>query len=144
VRVDTALVCDAVSVREGLLNVLGGGVTRLNPPTYPHAFQGALALRLIAHPTEAATPHGFRIVLQTEDGKRLVEIGGDMETQPADNLEPGEELAIPLGLNFNVSVPSPGGYSFEVLIDGIHQTTLPFRAMPTPNRGEGADEANHE
>ncbi len=128
-RVTTALLCDAATAREGLLNVLGGGVTRVNAPMYPFQYQGALAVVFTAHPTEATREHEFQVILQTEDGQHLVELGGRMQAEPSPDIQPGEEMVIPLVLNFNVALPQPGRYSFEALIDGIHQVTVPFRAL---------------
>lgn len=59
-----------------------------------------------------------------------------METQVPPDLETGEDLAIPLAMNFQAMLPAPGGYSFEVLIDKVHQKTLSFRAMPPTGEEE--------
>jgi hypothetical protein len=133
VKVTTALLCDAATVREGLLNVLAGGVTRLNAPAYPYQYQGALAAVFTAHPTEAAKEHDIQVIVQSEDGQRLVELGAQMQAQPGPDLQPGEEMVIPAVLNFGIALPAPGRYSFEMLIDGIHQATVAFRAMPPPS-----------
>jgi hypothetical protein len=132
-RVTTALLCDAATVREGLLNVLGGGVTRVNASMYPFQYTGALALIFTAHPTEARQGHNFQVLLQSEDGKRLVELGGQMQATPSPHAEVGEEMIIPVVLNFVVALPAAGRFSYEVLIDGIHQVTVPFKSMPPPN-----------
>jgi uncharacterized protein DUF6941 len=132
-KVTTALLCDAATVREGLLNVLAGGVTRVNAHMYPFPYQGALAVVFTAHPTEASNEHNFQVILQSEDGQRLVELGGQMQAQPGPEFQLGEEMVIPAVLGFTVALPAQGRYSFEVLIDGIHQVTVPFTAMPPPS-----------
>jgi hypothetical protein len=130
-RIDCALLCDAATVREGLLHILGGGVTRINRPEFPAPAGIALALRIVLHRTEAAQPHQARFILQSEDGRPVVEgeLTFSTEGGSLDALMPGEELSLPISLPFqNVSVPSAGGYSFEILIDGIHQLSVPFLA----------------
>lgn len=51
------------------------------------------------------------------------------EVATAGRLRPGEELgavfAVPL---HTVAVPHAGAYSFELLIDGVHQSSVPFKA----------------
>lgn len=129
-KIDTALLCDAVTSREGLINILGGGVTRIRPSMYPTQYQGALALQVLIHPTEATTSHTLRILLQAEDGQRLMEIEADIASQPSPDLALGEQMSIPVPVTFGAQLPEAGTYSFEVLIDNIHQRTVVFRAMP--------------
>lgn len=127
-RVDCALLCDAVTVREGLLHVLGGGVTRLRRPEFPGPLNTALALRVMVHPTEAEQPHQLEVRLMKEDGEEVgrVEIDFELESQA---VRPGEELSAPFAVPLHgVALPHQGAYSFELLIDGIHQASLPFIA----------------
>jgi hypothetical protein len=134
-RVDAAMVCDAASVREGLLFVLGGGVTRVWRPEYPAPLNVSVALIVTLHPTEADHPHAIRLALQTEDGQTVAEAQGQFGVQPEvlTQLQPGEEVAIPIALPFNgVALAAEGSYSFELLIDGNHQQSLPFRAAGSP------------
>ena len=48
-QVVTALLCDYASVREGLLNILGGGVNRLWRAELPAPLDGVDNLRLTLH-----------------------------------------------------------------------------------------------
>lgn len=131
-RIDCALLCDAATVREGLLHILGGGVTRAGRNQYPAPVGLTLALRILIHPTEADEKHKMEVKLQDADGKALA--GFDIEFHPKRDeakLDPGEHLSMPIPLNFppQVQLPQPGQYSFEVLIDGIHQVSVPFKAV---------------
>jgi hypothetical protein len=127
-RIDVALLCDAVTVREGLLNILAGGITRTTQPEYPAQFKGGLALRIMIHPTEATKPHDIEMFCQGEDGKHLFDVNGQFQSQSAGHL-PGEELSLPMALDFNLQLPEPGAYSFEILIDNIHQASVPVQAV---------------
>lgn len=132
-EVDCALLCDAVTVREGLLNILGGGITRLNRPSYPTQWNGGLALRILVHPTEGGSPHTIQVLMQDEDGSRLSEIQAAFEqmgTSP--DIAPGEQLSLPIAIQFDAAIPAPGAYSFEVLIDGHHKVSVPMRAVVVP------------
>ena len=130
-RVDCALLCDAATVREGLLHILGGGVTRATRASFPAPLGLTLAVRILVHPTEADRSHQLQIRLQGEDGQRVAELTAEFSVNEAGELAPGEHVSIPIPLNLPpaVMLPGPGGYSFELLIDGIHQTSVPFRAV---------------
>jgi hypothetical protein len=129
-RIDCALLCDSVTVREGLLHILGGGITRINRDSFPGPLGAALALRIMVHPTETDRTHELRVMLLAEDGGRIAEIGIQFGVNDPTILEPTEEasLALPIQMH-QVMVPRPGPYNFELLIDGIHQVTVPFRAV---------------
>jgi hypothetical protein len=142
VRIDCALLCDAATVREGLLHVLGGGITRANRPEFPAPLGMMLALRILVHPTEVDRPHELRIQLQGADGEQLALMQAQFQTGDISNLNPGEEasLPLPIGPPPNVLLAQPGLYSFEILIDGIHQVSIPFTATliePTETRTDG-------
>jgi len=129
-RIDTALLCDSVTVREGLLHILGGGITRINRPTFPAPLGAALALRVMVHPTEANRTHELTAYLLDQDGAQLAEVRIEFGLNDPSVLDVGEEasLALPIGLH-NVAIPGEGSYSFELLIDDIHQRTVPFRVV---------------
>jgi hypothetical protein len=129
VRIDCALLCDAATVREGLLHVLGGGITRANRPEYPAPLGMAMALRILVHPTEAGDPHNLKMLLQAADGEKVAEFDLQFGLNEPTGLDPGEEASLPVPVPMaGIVLPAPGSYSFELLIDGIHQTSIPFRA----------------
>lgn len=130
--VTCALLCDAATVREGLLHVLGGGITRLNRPQFPAPMNTTLALGLAVHRTEAEREHQVEIIVQSEDGNRIAEVGAGFQVgaTPESDLRPGERLNVPLVVPLiPVGLPVVGGYSIEVLIDGVHKAAVPFWAV---------------
>ncbi|HVT78996.1 MAG TPA: hypothetical protein VHD87_18285 [Acidimicrobiales bacterium] len=130
-RVASALLCDAATVREGLLHILGGGITRLHRAEFPAPMQVTLVAQVVLTPTEIQFAHDVTAVIQTEDGDVVVQANGHLEAgQPNPMLEPGESVILPLVINLhNVVVPAPGGYSIEISVDEVHQTSLTFRAV---------------
>jgi hypothetical protein len=131
-RVDTALLCDAATVREGLLHILGGGITHIVRPEYPAELGVTLALRIMVHPTEVDHPHQLQIILQGEDGQQVTEVRAQVQAEPPpDGLEAGDEgeLLIPWNFPGRPKLPAPGRYSMELLIDGVHQRSVPFKAI---------------
>jgi hypothetical protein len=130
-RVASALLCDAATVREGLLHILGGGITRLHRSEFPAPMQVTLVVQVVLTPTEIQFPHDVSAVIQTEDGDVVVQANGHLDAgEPNPLLEPGESVILPLVINLhNVVVPRPGGYSIEVSVDEVHQTSVAFRTM---------------
>lgn len=145
-RVDSALLCDAATIREGLLHVLGGGVTRANRMGFPSPVDLTLALRILVHPSEAERPHELVVMLQSGDGDKLAEFQITFGIDGLDGLEPGEHASVPLALKVPQSVlmPAAGLYSFELLIDGVHQATVPFNAVQLPEGGDTDAGEQHE
>lgn len=140
-RIDTALLCDAATVREGLLNVLGGGITQAKRGEFPAPLGMELALRVVMHPTELRHSHKIEILLQDEDGQQVTR--AEITVEPMDEsvqskVPPGEDVPVPINWDFPArpALPHPGRFSFEVLIDGNHKLSLPLHAAE--GEGEGA------
>jgi len=135
VRVDCALLCDAVTVREGLLHILGGGVTRLGRPSYPAPMAVSLALRILLHPSEAGRQHRVEIEIVTQDGAQVGQVQAvfQAERPAAGVLEPGEELAVAIPISLaKFALPKPGSYVVDILLNGMHQVSLPIRVSDQP------------
>jgi len=99
-------------------------------PQYPAPLGMQLALRILAHPTELDRSHTLEVLLQDEDGERVTRFALETAQIDASQVPPGEQAPLPLAWNFpaNPHLPHPGRYSFELLIDGVHQATVPFTA----------------
>lgn len=140
-KIDCALLCDAATVREGLLHVLGGGVTRAGRVQWPAPLGLTLAIRVLIHPTEADRPHNLSVQLQGEDGERIAAFDIGFGINEPGDLQPHEQASVPIALPLPeaVQLPGVGAYSFELLIDGIHQASVPFVAhevdLPPPPGG---------
>jgi hypothetical protein len=127
-KVDVALLCDFVTVRDNLLHVLGGGIGELTRPSYPAPMNVGLAVRILAHQTEVNAVHTVRVVVLGEDGQEIAVI--ELQTAPIPKL-PRPDLEanwlLPFALH-GVQLPAKGKYSVEILIDNIHQKSVPFEA----------------
>ncbi len=128
------LLCDAATVREGLLHVLGAGITRLHRTEYPAPMQVTLASQVVLSSIETEFPHDVTATIQTEDGDMVIQANGHLEAGPPNPmLEPGESVILPIVMNLsNVMLTKPGGYSIEMSVDGVHQTSVTFRAVTVP------------
>ncbi len=72
--------------------------------------------------------------LQGADGEMIMQLEAQFGINDANILEPGEMISVPLPIALPPAavLPSPGRYSFEFLIDGIHQVSVPFIAVLSP------------
>lgn len=131
-HVAAAFLCDFAEVRERLLFALGGGITRLWRDSFPASMDSSLALLLELHQMELATRHDLQVVVQGEDGQRVGEVKGTFQ-MGAPEVDVGENLLVPIALDLRPArLPAPGSYAVEIVIDGTHQRTIQFKAMPRP------------
>lgn len=80
----------------------------------------------------------MEVRFMSQDGNLVGRIEVEFQLEASDELQPGEmhSLCVPLKLG-NLPLPRPDSYSFELLIDGIHQTSVPFLAKLLENPLEG-------
>lgn len=123
-----ALLCDAASVRENLLNVLGGGISMMRRgPTFPAALNVELALVLSIHPSELSDSHQLRVEVNGADGEVIANIDGHFGPAQVVGTRPTSDVLQPIVLPLrNVGVPSAGRYAVEISVDKAHLRSLSF------------------
>ena len=127
-----AFLCDAATVREGLLHILGGGITRLGRAGFPAQFGCDLAVSIQLHPIEAQDEQSLRTVVVDGDGTELARLEGTFRAAPSPGLEPGELVAVPFVVGLSgLQLPAPGIYSVELLLNGTHVRSLRVDAHDT-------------
>ena len=135
-QVVTALLADFVSVREGLLFVVGGGVTRVYRDEFPAPMGVMLALQVELRRNEMQRPHELQIDIIDTDGAMIAQLQGgfQMEAGPDHEIqEPGVVSAV-LDLR-GVGLPHPGWYTVNILVNGESRRELGFRVGPRPAAG---------
>lgn len=131
-RISTALLCDAATVREGLLHILGGGVSVMGRAEFPAPMLVQLAILIHQHPTELGQDHVLDVVVQNVDGARVAEASVQWST-PAAAIPGFRELAQPVVLPLqDIGLPQPGAYSVELLINGHHEASVGFEVVTGP------------
>lgn len=137
-KVVTATLCDFGQIREGLLSVLSGGITRLKRPAFPAPLGCHLALILEMSSIELEDTREVSVRLSDEDGTILVETRGVVGGAVGEDIDPGENVSVPLVLDISpVLLPSPGRYQIAIEApyddpDADH-VSLAFRArLPHP------------
>ncbi|MFT4864285.1 MAG: hypothetical protein ACI8RE_000465 [Ilumatobacter sp.] len=114
------ILCDFAQIREGLLFVQSGGLTRLAAPTFPAQFACHVATLVWLPPLEAGTAHEIVMKVKSASTAKLtatvkVELH---ESAAPSALLPGEgrqvPIVVPLGA---VSFPEAGEYDLQVDVD---------------------------
>lgn len=126
-----ATLCDAASVREGLLNVLGAGITLLQRQSFPAPLTLSLALLF---ELEADLPDkGYRVDIELRDSKGEVGVrmGGAINTANAERpFDPSIPSSVPFIASLDgVGIPRADSYEFVISLEGQVVSTLKFAAV---------------
>lgn len=127
------LLCDAAESVGGKLYILGAGWSQVTTPNTP--MNMALAVKLSIPWDQANEPIGVQASLLNEDGKPVdlgagpLSAGGDIEVGRPPGLRRGTPLDAPFVLNFAGIALPPGGYVWELEVDGAVKARAPFRVL---------------
>jgi hypothetical protein len=123
--------CDAATVREGLLHILGAGITRINRPVYPAPLGAAVAMMLLLDHTESDRDHTLDVRIHGSEGAEVAKVEGGFRGDRAPDVESDEAIAVPVVLGLHgIELPAPGSYRIEIAVDGQRMSTLTFVAVP--------------
>jgi hypothetical protein len=129
----TMLLCDAADESGGKLYVLGGGWSVIRVPNTPTPM--ALAIKMAVPWDKTNQPHQIEAVLVNEDGDSVdsgdgpVKVEGAVEVGRPPGLKPGTPIDTPFVLNFGALSLPPGGYVWELSVDGSVLAREPFRVQ---------------
>jgi len=131
------ILCDFAQIREGLLFVQSGGLTRLVAPTFPAKFACHVATLVWLPPDEAGTAHEMVMKVKSAETAMLaatVKVALH-ESSPPSGLQPGEGRQVPIVVPLAaVSFPAPGEYDLQVEVDEQFAGDISFRVA---QRGGG-------
>lgn len=130
-RLATAILCDSATVREGLLHILGGGITRLWRDQLPAALGFTLALMIEVSSDALRVPHEVHVRIVDDDGANVAEaMGGFQVGQPAVWMETTESQLVPLVVPLHTAVVTHfGGYTVQITIDDEAASPLRFLVL---------------
>jgi hypothetical protein len=123
-EIDYAFLADAAETQPGQkFHVLGGGITRIGgrtfPLRHPHV---ALVVGLLVTAPETDREHELRIVLLDPDGH---EVTGATGSLLARGHPDGRDAILTFSIDlWNLTFPSPGDYSFRILVNGSERKRL--------------------
>jgi len=139
VRTTAVLFADAASVREGLLNVLGAGITRLVRDPLPGRLDAVLAVMLQPDdPGDLQAAHNLEVVITetTADGpvvvaRAVLEIVGLQSSSDTAELLPTLPLVVPLQ---SIPIPRTGLYRITATLDGQAGIEYAFEVVKAPGQ----------
>jgi hypothetical protein len=116
--ISSGILCDFAQVREGLLFVASGGISRVYAAEVPAPLSVMLALLVEIPPDELASVHEIQIAIRrsdtAEDVTRAV-----LAVQAGGDVYPGENLIVPAVLDLRgVRVSAHGSYDIRITVDG--------------------------
>lgn len=147
IRISTALLCDAATVREGLLHVLGGGITVLGRTAFPARMRVDLGLIITAPSEYAAATHRVVITIARTgpDGDESIALEGQLAAVELDP-ESDDPWAMAAVVNLHeIPLAGPGRYRLTISVDDEDtDVELFFRAVeatPSDDDAAGARDA---
>jgi hypothetical protein len=129
-QLKSLILCDFAQIREGLLFVQSGGLTRLAAPTFPAKFNCHVAAMVWLPPNEAGTAHQIVMKVKAASTATLVATVNVAlhETAPPPGLQPGEGRQVPIVVPLvAVTFPEAGEYDIQVEVDDEFAGDLSFR-----------------
>ena len=121
----TVLLCDHAQVREGLLFVHSGGVSRVIPSTYPASIRVHLAMVVHVPASEVAESHTIDLRFKYPDSAELIATAQiALQLHEIQGAYPGEGINVPQVIDLSmIPFPRPGQVDVQVSI------------VPTPSEG---------
>jgi hypothetical protein len=120
VRLDTVLLAEAATVRDGLLNVLSGGITYMERPEFPTPLNLTLVLRVMFDdPQDAIGEQTLNVTVSGEEGEPVAggklsfEVARDLDTRGLAEAGFGVSGGLLVPLSYML-LPEPGRYRIDV------------------------------
>ena len=134
----TLLLSDFAQVRDQLLFVSSGGISRVVHPSFPARVRISLAMVVHLPAGTVAKSHSVTVKLKYPDDAALIgtiEVAIKVHQRPA-GAHPGEGINVPQVLDLSpVVFPRPGEVDVQVFIDGTPAGDLTFWMLQTPPKG---------
>jgi hypothetical protein len=125
-EVTNALLADFAQVREGLLFVSSGGITRCYRDQLPAPLGVFLATVLELDRIEAERVHQLQVVVVDEDGQQLADISGEVQLGQTQMMI-NENLNVPIVFDLrNVPIERYGSVEVRLYVAREHRRTLPI------------------
>ncbi len=112
---------------DGKLNILGI-FNSINAPNFPARHrQLFLVIRLVAILGETRNKHNIRFLFVDEDGKELINGGGEFDIpHPEGGKQALAEFIVDVG---DLHIPKPGRYEFQLMLNGEIRGRIPIEAV---------------
>ena len=139
-KLDWAMIANHAEMVNGLAYIAGGALDTIVAQTLPATYNGSIALRFLLHRTEIDKVHTIELRIVTGDGGEIGRLNssvGPLKLDP--DLPIAWEYKTVVGVSLvGLPLSKAGEYSVEILADGIHHKSLPFRVKLVPPPPDGS------
>lgn len=135
-RLAVSTLCDVASARDGLISVLGAGITILSRPSFPAPMLCSLALLIEVGDTDGMGPHNLNIVMtpsSVDDTEPVFEMGADFSQERPAGMSSVGSSSMPVVVDLHeIGIPVAGNYQIEIRLNGVQTGLIPFVAIEVP------------
>lgn len=138
IRLGAALLCDAASLRENLVHILGGGITQIVRPDYPAPLACDIAITIYVGADDIDGPFPLSAVCaDPKTGEDLFGFEVIINVSPEPTHGPQSvSIVIPFS---GMGIPEPGQYWIKVSANGAELGSVPFTALKSDVQTEEFD-----
>jgi hypothetical protein len=139
-KLDQMMLAEYAIARDGLLDVLRGGINRVTADSYPVQFTASLALSFVLDSESELGSHLVAIEFRRKRGRTAVAgASGQFEVSALGDLRPDEKRRVALALDLRpFAIPEPGEYILHVRVDDKTMGTRNVTAL----KGGGSASGN--
>ncbi len=118
-RITTLVLCDYAQVREGLLFVSSGGISRVKASSFPANLRVHLAAVVHLPPDTVSQPHRLNVKFKYPDAAAMIaNVDVDIHLDQVRGVYPGEGVNFPQVLDLSaIPFPRAGQVDIQVSID---------------------------
>ena len=126
-RLRASILCDFAQVRDGVLFVASGGITRVAATSVPANLRLYLALVIEVGPDELDKVHEFRVrITANQSVNVLVNSSFSFGPMQSPGTFAGEATQFPLVVDIKAELPEWGAYDIAVTLDNEPEMPLTF------------------
>lgn len=142
------VLCDAANVRDGLLNILGAGISSISRHEFPAQLDCLVAIQFEISGGSMDDEIVLRVVVSGGDGEQVdvPEFETTLNQTPIEQRTPkptpalnNPSFTVPFILNASaLTVPAPGSYQMALFVNDQQLSSLRFHASVLESAGTAA------
>lgn len=90
-------------------------------------FHLGIGISVLVPWTQTNRVHNLELVIESEDGVRLVEVSGELQVGRPVGIPEGVDQRAVIAFNIQVQFPTAGGYRLRAQLSGTLHKTVSFR-----------------
>ena len=125
-RISSLLICDFAQVREGLLTICSGGISRVSVAQFPAQLSLMMASLLELGPEDIGPIHEITWRVSHVDVAETVAAGvAGVQVTEVPGAQPGELIQVPIVIDLRgLSVTASGQHDIKLSVDGAPELEI--------------------